>query len=61
VGAKPEGKIKLGRPRLRWEDNIKISLQEIAWWGKGVGGVDMAQARDAWWTVVNAEMNLRIP
>ena len=61
VGAKPEGKMTLGRPRRRWEDNIKIILQEIAWWGKGVGWVHLAQARDAWRTVVNAEMNFRIP
>jgi hypothetical protein len=61
VGGKPAGKRPLGRPGRRWEDNIKIGLQEIAWWGKGVGWIDLAQARDAWRTVVKAEMNLRIP
>jgi len=56
---KPEGKRPLGRPRLRWEDNIKMDLQEV-----GCGGVDciaLAQARDRWRTVVNAIMNLRVP
>ena len=61
VGGKPEGNITLGRPRRRWEDNIKIGLQEVARWGKGVGWIDLAEARDAWRTVVNAEINLRIP
>jgi hypothetical protein len=61
VGGKPEGKITLGRPRSRWQDNIKIGLQEIAWWGwNGVGWINLAEARDAWRTIVYAEMNLRI-
>ena len=56
---KPEGKRPLGRPRSRWEDNIKMDLQEV-----GCGGVDwieLAQDRDRWWTLVNAVMNLRVP
>jgi hypothetical protein len=30
---KPEGKRPLGRPRLRWEDNIKLDLRGVGWWG----------------------------
>jgi hypothetical protein len=49
----------LGRPRHRWEDSIKIYLQEV-----GCGGVDwieMSQDRDRWRALVNAVMNLRVP
>ena len=56
---KPEGKRPLGRPRLRWEDNIKMGLQEV-----GCGGMDwieLAQDRDRWRALVNAVMNLRVP
>jgi hypothetical protein len=56
---KPEGKIPLGRPRRRWEDNIKMDLQEV-----GFGGIDwieLAQDRDRWRALVNAVMNLRVP
>ena len=56
---KPEGKRPLGRPRRRWENNIKIDLQEV-----GCGGmdwIDLAQDRDRWRTVVYAVMNLRVP
>jgi hypothetical protein len=56
---KPEGKRPLGRPRCRWEDNIKMDLQEI-----GCGGIDwieVAQDRDRWWALVNAVMNLQVP
>jgi hypothetical protein len=42
---KPEGKRPLGRPRRRWEDNIKIDLQEVGL-GGGMSGVDLAQERD---------------
>jgi len=48
---KPEGKKPLGRPRRRWEDNIKMDLQEV-----GCGGVDrikLAQVRDRWRALVN--------
>jgi hypothetical protein len=58
-GRKPRGKRPLGRPRHRWEDNIKIDLQEV-----GCGGMDWigpAQDRDRWRAIVNAVMNLRIP
>jgi hypothetical protein len=56
---KPEGQRPLGRPRRRWEDNIKADLQE-----GGCGGMDwieMAQNRDRWWALVNEVMNLRVP
>jgi len=56
---KPEGKRPLGRHRRRWEDNIKMVLQEV-----GCGGVDwieLAQDRDRWRALVNAVMNLRVP
>jgi len=56
---KPEGKIPLGRPRHRWEDNIKMDLQEV-----GCGSMDfteLAQARDRRWALVNVVMNLRVP
>ena len=55
----PEGKRPLGRPRRRWEDNIKMDLQEV-----GCGGMDwieLAQDRGKWRAVVNAAMNLRVP
>ena len=56
---KPEGKRPLGRPSHRWEDNIKMDLQEV-----GYGGMDwigLAENRDSWWALVNAVMNLRFP
>jgi hypothetical protein len=56
---KPEGRKPLGRPRRRWEDNIKMDLREI-----GLGDVDwihLAQDKDRWRALVNTVMNLRIP
>ena len=56
---KPEGKRPLERPRHRWEDNIKMDLQEV-----GCGGmdwIDLAQDRDRWRSVTNMVMNLRVP
>jgi len=56
---KPEGKRPLGRPRRRWEDNIKMDLQEV-----GCGGMDWietTQDRDRWRELVNAVTNLRVP
>jgi hypothetical protein len=56
---KPEGKRPLGRPRRRWEDNIKIDLQEVSW--EGTDWIDLAQERDRWRELLNAVMNLRVP
>ena len=56
---KPEGKRSFGRWGRRWEDNIKMDLQEV-----GCGGmdwIDLAQGRDRWRTLVNAVMNLGVP
>jgi hypothetical protein len=56
---RPEGRRPLGRPRRRWEDNIKMDLQEVGW--GGMDWIDMAQDRDRWRALVNAVMNLRVP
>ena len=56
---KHEGKRPLGRPRRRWEDNIKMDLQEVEC--GGMDWNDLAQDRDRWWPLVNAVMNLRVP
>ena len=53
---KPEGKKTLGRPRLRWEDNIKMDLKEVG--SDGMDWLDLAQDRDSWRTLVNVVMNL---
>jgi hypothetical protein len=56
---KPEGKRPLGSPRRRWEDNTKMDLQEA---GCGaMNWIELAQDRDRWRTLVNAEMTLRVP
>ena len=55
---KPEGKRPLGRPRRRWEDNVKMDLQEM-----GEGGGDwkeLAQDRDRWRALVKRVMNFRV-
>jgi hypothetical protein len=56
---KPEGDRPFGRPRRRWEDNIKMNFQEV-----GRGGMEwiiLAHDRYAWRALVNAVMNLRVP
>jgi hypothetical protein len=56
---KPEGKRPLGRPRLRWEDNIKMNLHEMGF--GGMGWIELAQDRDRWRALANAVMNIRFP
>ena len=57
--AKPTEKRPLGRPRRRWEDNIRMDLEEI---GINAGNwVDLAQDRNYWRDLVNAALNLRVP
>jgi hypothetical protein len=56
---KPEGKRPLGRPRRRWEDNVRMNLQEV-----GCGReerIGLAQDRDRWRALVSAVRNLRVP
>jgi len=56
---KPKEKKLLGRPRCRWENNIKMDLQAV-----GCGGMDwieLAQDKDRWWAFVNAVMKLQVP
>jgi hypothetical protein len=55
---RPEGRRPLGRPRRRWEDNIKMDLQEVGW---AMDWIDLAQDRDRWRALVGAVMNLRVP
>jgi hypothetical protein len=56
---KPEGKRPLGRPRRRWEDNIRMDLQEVGWGCED--RIGLAQDRDRWRALVSAVMNLRVP
>ena len=51
----PEGKRPLVRPRRRWEDNIKMDLEEVGC--EGMDWIDVAQDRDRWRALVNAVMN----
>jgi len=55
---KPEGKRPLGRPRRRWEDNIKMDLREV---GGGGDWMELPRDRDRWRAFVNTVMNLRVP
>jgi len=58
-GGESEGRRPLGTPRCRWEDNIKMDLQEV-----GCGSIDrieLAQDRDRWWALVYVVMNLWVP
>jgi hypothetical protein len=56
---KPEGKKPLGRPRRRWENNVKIDLQEVG--GGGMDWIVLAQNKDRWRELAKAVMNLRVP
>jgi hypothetical protein len=55
---KPEGRRSLGRPRRRWEDNIRMDFSVIVW--GGMDWIDLAQNRDRWRALVNTVMNLRV-
>ena len=55
---KPEGKIPLGRPRRRWEENIKMDLHEV---GGGGNWMELSQDWDRWRALVNTVMNFRVP
>jgi hypothetical protein len=56
---KPEGKRPLGRPRRKWEDNIKMDLREV---GGGYGDwMELAQDRDRWRALMSTVKNLRVP
>jgi hypothetical protein len=56
---KPEGMRPLGRPRRRWEDNIKMHLHDV---GSGCGDwMELAQNRDRWRALVSTVMNIRLP
>jgi hypothetical protein len=56
---KPEGKRPLGRPNLKWDDNIEMDLKEVGW--AGMDWIDLAQGRDRWRALVNAVMIFRVP
>ena len=56
---KPEEERPLGRPRRRWEDNIKMDLEEV---GKGCGDwMELAKDRDSWRALASTVMNFRVP
>jgi len=54
---RPEGKRPFARPRRRWEDSIKVDLQEVGW---GLGWIYLAQNRDRWQALLNAVMNFQV-
>jgi hypothetical protein len=56
---KPEGRRPLGRPRRKWENNIKMDLREVGW--RGVDWIDLAQDRDRWRAPLNNVINLWFP
>jgi hypothetical protein len=56
---KPEGKRPLGRPRRRWEDNVRMDLQEVGC--RCEDWIGLAQDRDRWRALVSAVRNLRVP
>jgi hypothetical protein len=57
--ARIQYKRPLGRPRLRWVDNIEMDLKEIEW--DDMDWIDVGQDRDQWRALLNTVMNLRVP
>jgi hypothetical protein len=55
----PEGRSPLGRPRRRWEDNIKMDLQDVE--RRGIEWIALAENRERWRALVNVIMNFRVP
>jgi len=55
---KPEEKRTLGRPRRRWDDNIKMDIQEVGY--EYMDWIELSQVRDRWRELVNAVMNFRV-
>jgi hypothetical protein len=55
---KPEERRPLGKPRRRWEDNIKMDLCVVGW--RSMDWIDLAQGRNRWWALLNVVMNLRV-
>ena len=49
----------MGDPGVRWEDNIKVDLQEVGFWG--MDWIELAEDRDRWRAFVHAVMNVRVP
>jgi hypothetical protein len=56
---KPEGNRPIGRLRRRWDENIKMDLQEVGY--GGMDWIELAHDRDRWWEFETAVMNLRVP
>ena len=56
---RPEGRRVLGTPRHRWENNIRMDLQEMGW--KVMKWIALAQDWDRWWAFVNPVMNFQVP
>jgi len=56
---KPEGKKPLGKSRRRWEDNIKMDLQEVGY--ESMDWIELAEDTDSWRALVNVVMNLLVP
>jgi len=54
-----KGRGRIGRPRCKWEDNIRMDLKEIGW--EGVDWINLAQDRDQWRSLVYVVMNLQVP